>query len=102
MEKFEIKSQSLTTQYEYENDELVVNGSYDSDKAESTVQSTQGSAYRQAEGEGRGEYVGNFTGTLTDGEMEYTMSKMNRRTANLLWDAIDGIEAHIKGEGGEA
>lgn len=107
MESFEIKSQSLTTTYEYTNDDLVVNGNYASNKAETEVQHIDGSAYAKADGEGRGAYIGNFTGIMTDGEMEYSMSKMSRRNANLVWDAIDGIEAHVlngdaNGEGGEA
>lgn len=95
MEKFEIKSQSLTTQYEYENDDVNVNGTYNSDKTESEVQGINGQVYRKPEGEGRGEYVGNFTGTMGSEGMEYSLSKMTRRNTNLVWDAIDGIEARV-------
>lgn len=95
MEKFGIKSQNLSTQYEYENDDLVVSGSYKSDKAESVINGIDGTAYRKADGEGRGEYVGNFTGTPADGEMEYSLSKMSRAKKNLMWAAIDGIESNI-------
>lgn len=102
MEKFEIKSQSLATQYEYANDEVIVNGTYSSDKTETEVQGINGQVYRKPEGEGRGEYVGNFTGTMGEDGMEYSLSKMTRRNTNLVWDAIDGIEAHIlPQEGGE-
>lgn len=95
MEKFEIKSQSLTTQYEYENDDVTVNGTYNSDKTEAEVQGINGQVYRKPEGEGRGEYVGNFTGTMGEDGMEYSLSKMTRRNTNLVWDAIDGIEARV-------
>lgn len=102
MEKFEIKSQSLATQYEYANDEVIVNGTYSSNKTETEVQGINGQVYRKPDGEGRGEYVGNFTGTMSEDGMEYSLSKMTRRNTNLVWDAIDGIEAHIlPQEGGE-
>jgi hypothetical protein len=95
MENFVVKSQSLTTQYEYTNDDVVVNGTYSSDKTEAEVQGINGQVYRKPEGEGRGEYVGNFTGTMGADGMEYSLSKMTRRNTNLVWDAIDGIEARV-------
>lgn len=102
MENFVVKSQSLTTQYEYTNDDVVVNGSFSSDKTEADVQGINGQVYRKPENEGRGDYVGNFTGTMGSEGMEYSLSKMTRRNTNLVWDAIDGIEAHIlPQEGGE-
>jgi len=102
MENFVVKSQSLTTQYEYTNDDVVVNGTYSSDKSEAKVQGINGQVYRKPEGEGRGEYVGNFTGTMGSEGMEYSLSKMTRRNTNLVWDAIDGIEARVlPQEGGE-
>lgn len=102
MENFVVKSQSLTTQYEYTNDDVVVNGTYSSDKTEAEVQGINGQVYRNPVGEGRGEYVGNFTGTMGSEGMEYSLSKMTRRNTKLVWDAIDGIEAHIlPQEGGE-
>jgi len=102
MEKFEIKSQSLNTQFEYENDDLVINGSYGSNKQETEIQSINGSAHRKPDGDGNGEYIGNFTGTLNGGEMEYSMSKMSRRNANRMWEAIDGIEENINAGGNES
>ena len=102
MEKFEIKSQSLTTQYEYDNDNVTVNGTYNTDKTEAEVLGISGQVYRKPEGDGRGEYVGNFTGTMGADGMEYALSKMTRRNTNLVWDAIDGIEVHVlPQEGGE-
>lgn len=109
MENFVVKSQSLTTQYEYENDDVTVSGKYSSDKTEAEVQGINGDVYHKPEGEGRGKYVGNFTGTTGSEGMEYTLSKMTRRNTNLVWDAIDGIEARVltvesenDGEGGES
>lgn len=99
MEKFEIKSQSLTTQYEYENDDVTVNGTYNSDKTEAEVQGLNGQVHRKPEGEGRGECVGNFTGTMGAEGMEYSLSKMTRRNTLLVWDAIDAIEATVIGNG---
>lgn len=102
MEKFEIKSQNLTTQYEYENESVTVTGNYKSDKQETTVSGIDGQVFATAEGNGRGAYIGNFTGTIGSEGMEYSLSKMTRRNTNLVWDAIDGIEARVlPQEGGE-
>ena len=57
MENFVVKSQSLTTQYEYENDDVTVNGTYNSDKTEAEVQGINGQVYRKPEGEGRGDFL---------------------------------------------
>ena len=104
MGKFEIKNQNLTTQFEYENENVTVTGSYSSDKGETAVQGINGQIHRLPDGEGGGEYVGNFSGTLVDGEMEYTLSRMTRRNTTLAWAAIDDIEQNINRQngGGEA
>ena len=106
MENFVVKSQSLTTQYEYTNDDVVVNGTYSSNKSETEVQGINGQVYRKPEGEGHGEVVGNFTGTMSKDGMKYSLSTMTRRNNNLVWNAIDGIEARVlpaenEEEGGE-
>lgn len=103
MEKFEIKRQSLNTQFEYENDDLIVNGSYESDKQVTVVQSINGTVRRKLDGEGNSEYLSNFTGTLNGGEMEYSIAnKMSRRNADRMWEAIDGIEEKINAGGNES
>jgi hypothetical protein len=43
-----------------------------------------------------GEYIGNFNGfPQSDGSINYDLSQMKRSDSNLVWDAIDDIEAQI-------
>ena len=70
MGTFNITSSTLNSQYEYKDANLVVNGSFAKDATTSTLQSFSGSCYRiNAEG----------------------------RNSNLVWAAIDEIEANVTG-----
>jgi len=97
MESFEVKSQNLTSNYEFKNDSVYVSGSFDSNKAETEVQTIRGDVYfaPTQPGQQRGDYIGNFNGTMGNDGMEYSVSKMNRTKKNMTWAAIDAIEPHI-------
>ena len=101
MGTFTVTSSSLNSQYEYKDENVVVNGSYQKDAQTDTLQNISGSCY-QADGNGeQGEYIGNFNGYLRSGEVRYSLSEMSRRDSNLVWDAIDEIEQNILGTNGE-
>ena len=100
MSKFEITSSSLNNQYNFEDDNTKVQGGYALNAQDSTLQSVNGSVYRNNEGQ-QGEFIGNFNGTVRDGVIRYTLSEMSRRDANLAWDAIDAIEAEITSQNAE-
>jgi len=108
MESFEVKSQNLTSNYEFKNDSVYVSGSYASDKLESEIQGINGNVHYAptVAGELHGAYIGNFTGTVAEDGIEYSLSKMTRSKTLLVWGAIDGIESHVipvdenEGEGG--
>ena len=103
MGNFEIKSKILTTRYEFRDENVTVKGSYESGVDGKNVQVVRGDV--TLAGNDR-EYIGNFTGTPdSNGEMEYTLSKMSRSKKNMTWAAIDAIEMQLStienGEGGD-
>ena len=100
MKKFEITSSSLNNQYAFEDDNVKVQGGYALNAQDNTLQSVNGSVYRNNEGQ-QGEFIGNFNGYVRDGVIRYSLSEMSRRDANLAWDAIDAIEAEITSQNAE-
>lgn len=94
MGTFVIKSQTLNAQYEYKDESLVVMGNFNKDASNESLQSINGSCYRNNNGE-QGDYVGNFNGYPRDGEIRYDLSEMTRQNSNLVWNAIDEIELEI-------
>ena len=98
MGTFTVTSSNLQNQYNYSNDTLIVIGNYSMDATTSTLQNVAGTAYRKNQDGSQGEYVGNFNGYMRDGVVKYSISEMTRQDANLVWDAIDEIEANILGE----
>ena len=97
MGTFNITSSSLNNQYTFSNESLIVNGNYNMDATNNTLQNVQGQCYRKDAQGNQGEFVGNFNGYMRDGSVRYSISEMTRRDANLVWDAIDEIEANITG-----
>lgn len=98
MESFEIKSSTLNSNYEFKNDDVVVNGNFAKDATTDELENISGSVYRKdSEGE-QGEYIGNFNGYMRDGEIKYSLSEMSHADSNLVWAAIDAIESNILGE----
>lgn len=100
MKKFEITSSSLNNQYAFEDDNVKVQGGYALNAQDNTLQSVNGSVYRNNEGQ-QGDFIGNFNGYVRDGVIRYSLSEMSRRDANLSWDAIDAIEAEITSQNAE-
>ena len=95
--EFNITSSTLNTSYEYK-DVIIVQGSFVKDATTGTLQSINGSCYRKNESGQMGDYFGNFNGYPQDDEITYDLSQMKRSDSNLVWDAIDDIEAEILGE----
>lgn len=93
--EFNITSSTLNTSYNYK-DVIVVQGNFVKDAVSGNLQSINGACYRKnAQGE-MGEYIGNFNGfPQPDSSISYDLSQMKRADSNLVWDAIDDIEAQI-------
>ena len=100
MGNFVIKSQTTNAQYEYSDNAIIVQGNYVKDASNGTLQSISGSCYRNQEG-ATGEFFGSFNGYPRNGEIRYDLSEMTRQDSNLVWDAIDEIEAGIIDENAE-
>lgn len=95
MESFEITSSTLNSNYEFKNDYVVVKGNYAKDTRTNILVSISGSVYRITSQGEAGNYIGNFNGYMRDDEIKYSLSEMSRQDSNLVWDAIDSIEAHV-------
>lgn len=90
----------LNSSYEYKDGVVVVTGSYSKDATNDTLQNIGGSVYVDNNGQ-QGDYIGNFNGTMRDGEIRYSLSEMSRKDSNKTWDAIDEIEVYALGENNE-
>lgn len=98
MGTFNITSSSLNNGYEYKDSAVIVNGGYNKDAQTDTLQNVNGNVYeKDAQGQS-GRYIGNFNGSMNNGEITYSLSAMSRADSNKVWDAIDGIEPYILGE----
>ena len=87
-----IISSTLNTQFSYVNEQLKISGNYQLDTENKTLLVINGSANRNSE---QGEYVGNFSGSLRDGRMRYTLSDMSIEDTAYLTEAITDIESYI-------
>lgn len=97
MSTITITSSKVNKTYELKNESIIVNGSYQIDDPSGELQNVQGGCYRNKDG-AIGDYIGNFNGSMRDGEILYSLSEMSRKDSNLVWDAIDEIEQFIMGE----
>ena len=98
MRTFNVTSSTLNTNFTYENENLVINGSFQKDAKTDELQNISGTAYQpNAEG-GQGQYIGNFNGRMQNGVMRYSLSDMTRQDTLVVLDAIDEIEQYINGE----
>ena len=96
MKEFKITGSTLNSQFEYKNDSIIINGSITQDATNEKVQNINAQCYRK-NGDSYGEGFGSFNGyPEADGGMRYDLSPMKRADSNLVWDAIDDIEAEIK------
>lgn len=93
--EFNITNSTLNTSFNYKG-VIVVQGNFVKDAVSGNLQSINGACYRKTEAGEQGEYIGNFNGfPQPDGSINYDLSQMKRSDSNLVWDAIDDIEAQI-------
>lgn len=95
MSTFNITSSKVNKTFELSNENIHVNGSYVCNEQTGEMQSVQGNCYRNDADGGNGDYIGNFSGAVRNGDIRYSLSEMNRRDSLMVWDAIDEIEQHI-------
>ena len=95
--EFNITSSTLNSSYNYK-DVIIVQGNFVKDATTDAITSIQGSCYRKTAAGEQGDFFGTFNGyPQSDGEIYYDLSQMKRSDSNLVWDAIDDIEAEILG-----
>lgn len=89
-----IKSRSLVTQADYADQEngLTINVNYNEDATTSTLNSINGTIYKQPDNT----YGGNFNGQIQNGEMEYNLSGVKSKDMATVIGALGDIEAQIK------
>lgn len=106
MGTFNITNSTLNSSYTYTDESVVAKGGYEKDAQNNTLRSISGSCYHRTESGEQGEYIGNFNGYQREDGLKYSLSEMSRKDANLVWNAIDGIEPNVlpqtAEEGGEA
>lgn len=103
MGTFKISDKELRSQFSYENETIVVTGNFTLDATTGSVKIINGNVSRKD----GGEYVCNFSGSMRDDVMRYSVSELRSADATTIWSAIAEIETSIEGsdestEGGEA
>lgn len=94
MSEFVIKNATNNAQFEYTSDAIKVNGSFVKDAASGKLMSINGSCFRPNQGEMMDSF-GYFNGYPNGDEMVYDLSQMKRADSELVWDAIEDIEAEL-------
>lgn len=94
MGTFKIAGSTMNHQYSYEDEAVVVTGSYSTDVQQGTVRNIHGSVSARNVA-GHEEYVGDFSGVMREGELRYSLSEMTRENAAKTWAAIDAVEAQV-------
>ena len=94
MTKFEILNKTVNSNYEYEDNNLKVNGSYSKDATTGTVLSMSGQMYDIDDLHS----VGNFRGDLQIGEMKYSLSGVKVEDGAKAWQAISDIATRVQAE----
>lgn len=94
MSEFVIKSSTLNSNYEFKDVNIIVNGNFQKNAQDGKLISISGECYRNVDGN-MGESFGYFNGYPNGDEMMYDLSQMKRADNNIVWDAIEVIEAEV-------
>ena len=94
MSEFVVKSYTLNSQYEFKDVNIIVNGNFQKNAQDGKLTSISGECYRNVDGN-MGDSFGYFNGYPNGNEMMYDLSQMKRADSELVWDAIEAIEAEV-------
>lgn len=86
MSTFSIKQSNVHQQYEYTDENVAVTGQIVKDGQSGEVKSITGNMTKQ------GSYLCNFSGSLREDSMRYSVSDVAQQDANDVWAAIAAIE----------
>lgn len=96
MGTFTVKNRQTTTQYEYENAQVIAIGNYTENTESSEVLSISGEQRTKD-----GQYIGNFNGYKRDGEMVFSYSDVPQEYMGVFQQAVTEVVAEIiPAEGG--
>jgi hypothetical protein len=89
-----ILSSTVNKQYYYANDQVSIDGNYQLNTESGNLISINGSVYRSTE-LGKGEYMGNISGSMREGKMHYSFSDMTAADTAYALAAVADIEDYI-------
>lgn len=96
MGTFTVKNRQTTTQYEYENEQVIATGNYTENTESSEVLSISGEQRTKD-----GQYIGNFNGYKRNGEMVFSYSEVPQEQLPAFQQAVTEVVAEmIPTEGG--
>ena len=95
MSKYEIRSKTLHQNFNYENDQLNINGSSQQDGYTGELKIISGTAYKIIQDGEQPKFIGNFSGYKADGVMNYTLGEMTLEDMVIVREAINDIESKI-------
>lgn len=97
MGTFTVKNRQTTTQYEYENEQVIAIGNYTENTESSEVLSISGEQRTKD-----GQYIGNFNGYKRDGKMVFSYSDVPQEQLPAFQQTVTEVVAEIiPTEGGE-
>ena len=86
MSTFSIKQSNVHQQYEYADENVAVTGQIVKDGQSGVVKSVTGNMTKE------GSYLCNFSGTMREDSMRYSVSDVAQQDATNVWAAIAAIE----------
>lgn len=95
MSTFDITGSTLTSQFVYKNDELIINGNFVKNAVSDELQSVYGSVYEKDAQGGMGAPLGSFNGTSRGSGIRYSFSDIALQDISRVEAAVQDIQNKI-------
>ena len=96
--KFEITNQNINTQFEFDAENVIIQGNFMKTDKDGNLKSVQGNVFAKNEDGTIGAGIGNFSGHVRGNILKYTFSEMTITDAAVVLEAIGKLEPNITGE----
>ena len=96
--KFEITNQNINTQFEFDAENVIIQGNYVKTDKDGNLKSVQGNVFAKNEDGTIGTGIGNFSGHVRGNVLKYTFSEMTITDAAVVLEAIGKLEPNITGK----
>ena len=96
--KFEITNQNINTQFEFDGENVIIQGNFVKTDKDGNLKSVQGNVFAKNEDGTIGKGIGNFSGLVRGNALKYTISEMTCTDAAVVLKAIGKLEPNITGE----